>query len=329
MDLHAAIRSQNYDLFTQLIVSGADITQLDQHQNTVLHTLAATPMKSSTASDIKSLFTFQPSMIDWLVKIRDRAPSQDMTSFALVQNKKLETCMHIAITCQNWWFATLVQRDYLQYFLHPSRFRRNELGLNEYEYFLFNYGFNGQKEELVSIFAHYVDSHTMLTAIKTAAKSVKLINTGEDKIYLHVDHELFSKAIEEDYPSPYASFESERDLTSLCKEKGVVDPNAETIKYHKKELIKLISSISNQTSTPELSKKLLLDLMEFLYSRGMRYQEQKNYIRSLYNDWRLPRYGDYGTKMHETIVDFKEHLNKQKMDVAYIYLLDKMINAWK
>lgn len=236
MRLHNAVINREFDLYTSLIKSGEDVYQSDDDGNTVLHLIAKNKRTDSVAHSITSMFSSKiESPHDWICATGGR--NIDIVDLAVVQNKSLNTCMHIAIENENWEFAALMQRR-LCYQLYPDKLRRNEFGLTEYELALVLYGIRGRSNQIDTVFGEMAKvycsevgfSYSPFTeevgikggflALKKAVKAVKMIKlpleNGNNVDYpLPADHKLFKIANENEYPSPHAEFDDEIHLDAL------------------------------------------------------------------------------------------------------------------
>lgn len=133
MNLHDAIKCRNFELFQSLLKSGANIAQLDAHGNTVLHELAGNVFSHTVNSEVMQIFKPKAQVFDWLSAIMGAVPwEKDRNTkieFAEIQNKFMDTCMHVAINHENWEFAGLMKKNY--WFCNLSTLKKNDSGLNE------------------------------------------------------------------------------------------------------------------------------------------------------------------------------------------------------
>ena len=235
MRLHNSVITRDFDLFNSLIKSGEDVYQTDEYGNTALHLIAKNKISDSITHSITSMFSSKiESPYDWIC-----ATSRNITiaDLAVVQNKSLDTCMHIAVENENWAFASAMQQN-LYYHVHPDRLRRNGFGLTEYELALVLYGIQGRSKQIDVVFGEMAKvycsglgfSYSPFTeevgirggflALKTAVKAVKMIRlpleNGNTVDYnLSQDDKLFKIASENEYPSPHAEFDDEIHLDAL------------------------------------------------------------------------------------------------------------------
>lgn len=151
MDLHEAIRCRNFELFTAQLNSGANIAQLDADGNTVLHTLAWEVFKRTTTSEIANYFKPKAQVFDWLDSIMGEVPLDKKDEFVTIQNRYMDTCMHLAIFRENWEFARLMKKNY--WFNNASqKLTKDKNGLNELDLFIKLYGTKGKEEHLGALF---------------------------------------------------------------------------------------------------------------------------------------------------------------------------------
>lgn len=236
MRLHDSVINGDFDLYASLIKSGEDVYQTDEYGNTVLHLIAKNKRNNSVTHSISSMFSSKvESPQDWISATDGRNIA--IVDLAVVQNKSLDTCMHIAIENENWEFAALMQQR-LCYRLHPDKLRRNMFGLTEYELALVLYGIRGRPNQIDVVFGEMAKVYSSglgfsyspfteevgirggLLALKMAVKAVKMIRlpleNGNTVDYpLSADHKLFKIANENAYPSPYAEFDDEIHLDTL------------------------------------------------------------------------------------------------------------------
>lgn len=236
MRLHNSVINRDFDLYTSLIQSGEDVNQSDEDGNTVLHLIAKNKRTDSVAHSITSMFSSKvESPHDWICATDGRNIA--IADLAIVQNKSLDTCMHIAIENENWEFAVLMQQR-LCYQLHPDKLRRNKFGLTEYELALVLYGIRGRNNQIDAVFGEMAKVYSSglgfryspfteevgieggFLALKMAVKAVKMIklplkNGNVVNYPLSADHKLFKIANENEYPSPHAEFDDEIHLDAL------------------------------------------------------------------------------------------------------------------
>lgn len=223
--IEQAIHNKNYDRFEQIINSGVDISQsVDSNNNTLLHILACHNWELSATQSVKSLFKYTPTIVDWIIKIRSSIPeTAELKKFFCLQNDQSQTCMHIAITNENWSFANaILGLFYINYDIDTDLLRRDQLGLTEPELFLILYGIKGQEKQFKKLFRNYEYS---IRSLKSASKAFKLINLNYEKsAVLPSTHNLYNSAIELDYPKAYAEIADPLLLEQVYEENDVVNP---------------------------------------------------------------------------------------------------------
>lgn len=242
MKLHEAVKAKDYKLFESLLNSGHDICEVNQFGDTVLHLLAQNKESESVVGGIFSSLSSKAKLHDWLFLIQSSVEKNiktqhSMSDFATMQNILSQTCMHIAIKNENWEFAYFMQKNYLHYKIYPNRLKRDDHGFTEYELALALYGIWGRSDEMNAVFGDlakfsiqdlgYFSPFTKNNSIiyglketKKAMKAVKIISLplkeGNNFNYiLQMNNELFQYAIEDEYPSAFASFNEDSHWHSL------------------------------------------------------------------------------------------------------------------
>jgi len=322
MDLHQTVRSNDFTSFNTLLENGADVTQLN-HGNTLLHSLAESYIEPNLVKSLVSIIKHRPTLVDWLIEIERYISKKHILDFVLIQNNHQNTCMHVAIEKENWAFAGLVQNMYLNYRVNQNYLRKNYYGLNEYEYFLFNYGFNGFKNYRESLF--WIDTqNNILTTIKCVSKAIKIVKVENNFYYLHNKSSHFNKVIEIEYPNPLASFATEIDFISFCKEKDLQG----SINMLNDKALNKIKDFSEKSDNTDLTFKINVDLMNFMLSQGLKYDEYDSFMKHLYTGWQYELSESQKKKIYEPLVKFQQSLNRLQTEY-YSSLLNKMIEAWK
>lgn len=227
-EIRQAILQKDYERFKQLIDSGLDVSQRIFDNNTLLHLLACVNWELSTAQSVKSIFRSTPTVMDWLAQISRSMPTtMPLKEFFTLQNDMSQTCMHAAITNENWVFAHAVLTAFhISYYVDPGLYRRDQGGLTEPERFVILYGIKGRKEEYEMLFNR---AECSILTIKSASKAFKIINLNDEKFaVLPSTHRFYKSAIELNYPEPYAEIEDPFALEQVYEEHGVVDPTKES-----------------------------------------------------------------------------------------------------
>lgn len=222
--LFEAIRQNDFNNFVRLLKS-EDVGSLrDAEGKTILHHLARRSDFEGTAAGLASLVSRKHDIRNWLVEIR-----VNLVELLLVQDSLKNTCMHEAISLDNWNFALAVGTT-LNYAQYPDRLRRNSMGLTEYEMAIVYYGVYGRGDKLRTVFGgidtkyvngigrmpilmSYPNVHGPFCVFKKVAKAVKIVHStasdGKEMIeYISVDDKKYSTAVEEDFPSSYAKYQT-------------------------------------------------------------------------------------------------------------------------
>lgn len=221
-NLFEAIRQKDFNAFVSLLKS-EDVSSLrDAEGRTILHHLARKTDFEGAAAGLASLVSRKHDIRSWLVEIR-----VDLIDLLLVQDSFKNTCMHDAISFDNWNFAMAVGVT-LNYGQFPERLRRNSMGLTEYEMAIVYYGVYGRGEKLRAVFGGidteyanglgrvpllmaYPNVHGPFRVFKKVAKAVKIVRTSKANgkkglDYVSVDDERYAIAVEEEFPSGYAKY---------------------------------------------------------------------------------------------------------------------------
>jgi hypothetical protein len=228
MSIHHSANSLDYDSFRDRLQRGEDVLATDEYGNTVLHLLARHNWRPSLSGSVSDFFKPKAGLAQWIATIRNALTGKSsFEEFASIRNKALDSCMHIAINTANWEIARALHYAGLDFRVYHRSLTRNASGLNEYELFLVRYGIAGEAEVFNDLFEGFPRS---LLDLKQAAKAFKVVRLSkrfdEDKqVFLSADHALFDRVVEEEYPSSYATFPDESDLTALYEEHGLVNPS--------------------------------------------------------------------------------------------------------
>lgn len=216
MNLHEAIRCRDFELFQSLLKSGANIAQLDAHGNTVLHELARNVFSHTVNSEVMQIFKPKAQVFDWLSAIMGAVPwEKDRNTkikFAEIQNKLMDTCMHVAINHENWEFAGLMKQNY--WFGKLSTLKKNDSGLNEYELCIKLYGTRGRKQ-LYSLFDFY-SAPKLHEEIDVEAAAKKVRDDVRDTIMTELPHLPYDNWLEDSPEFVYSFFEQFAEVL-VCK----------------------------------------------------------------------------------------------------------------
>lgn len=297
MSLHHSADALDYDAFSAKLQQGQDILAVDKFGNTVLHVLGRHNWKQSLADSVSGFFKPRIGLIQWVATIRSALHGKtSFHEFASIRNKALDSCMHAAIDSENWEIAYALHYTGLNYQVYPQCLTRNAHGLNEYELFLVRYGISGEKETFDVLFKGF--SRTLLD-VKIALKAVKVVRLtkkfDDDKeVFLSPDHKLFSCAADEDYPSPFANFSNESDLTALYDENGLVNPSV-LVDRKEREAFDRFLKDARFPDHPDLHA-FIIDWSQFMRTNGFTYDLQR---RVLYDFFCLGSSGSQGFILEE------------------------------
>jgi len=146
MNLFEAVIKGDWGSYCTLLRDGADVFAIDTNGDTVLHKLAR------QEPVVEGIFSKKKSIQTYFSEIRfARKGGESILELALRQNNLKHTPMHTALSEGNWPLAHLLG-ELLAYKVNPKHFRRNEYGLNEYEWALLLHGVWGRRYDIEAVF---------------------------------------------------------------------------------------------------------------------------------------------------------------------------------
>jgi ankyrin repeat protein len=143
MELHTAVRRDDWKSFLRLLAAGANVADVDRSDgNTLLHVLAGREEPLGG----KRLFGKSNNQycIEIAARVRQHGTTVEKLAFAV--NSHGDTALHRAIWHDNWAFAIQLAK-YVSYWSREN-LRLNRLGLNEREWALLLYGLKARQEEI-------------------------------------------------------------------------------------------------------------------------------------------------------------------------------------
>ena len=324
-EFQQAISQKDFDRFKQLIGNGMDVSQRLDSNNTLLHFLASVEWELSTSQSVKSLFRYTVTIIDWLQEIQLSMPkNKPLKEFFTLQNDMGQTCMHVAITNENWIFATAILHSFrINYRVDgDDMYRRDQLGLTESERFLILYGIKGREKQFHALFENKKCS---ILELKSASKAFKVINLNYEKFAVFPSsHRFYKSAIERDYPSPYAEIEDPFLLEQVYEENGIVDPTKEsrdTEHWYIQYELDHLTYDGSLNEDPE-------HIMSFLksYADVLWYQNhKKSYIITCVSEFCKETPSIYMANLSEEIVSDLHKASKLDSFSQYAQLISKLI----
>jgi len=323
-EIRQVIAQKDFDHFKQLVDSGLDVSQRIFDNNTLLHLLACVDWELSTGESVKSIFRSTPTVMDWLWQITVSMPkTMPLKEFFTLQNDKSQTCMHAAITNENWIFSHAVLAAFhINYSLDSGLYRRDQGGLTEPERFLILYGIKGRKEEFETLFNR---SQCSILTIKSASKAFKIINLNHEKfVVLPSTHRCYKSATELNYPEPYAEIEDPFVLEQLYEEHGVVDPAKESREWNRSQMQNELDHIQYDgwlKEDPEHVLAFLRNYVDALWS----WNRDKTYITTCAREFckEIPSF--YMANLREEIVSDLSKLSKLAEFSQHASLISKLI----
>ena len=327
-ELQQAVQLKDFESFSRLVDSGADVSQRLFNNDTLLHLLARIDWSQSTTQSVKSIFRPTPTIMDWLQKIRSSLQrTMPIKEFFTLQNDLSQTCMHAAITNENWIFSKSVLTSfYINYHVDSSLYRRDQQGVTESELFLILYGIKGRDEQFRILFE---GSECSIRALKSALKAFKVINLNYEQFaILPNTHHLFDAARELDYPDPYAEIDDANILERVYEENGMVDPNKKVRERKRINVQRELEPIANGDYINEERDHVLAFLRDYadvLLSRSC----EKNYIITCAREFcsETPSFFMAGLK-GSVIDDLKAMSNSSKFS-QYSELISKLVAKFK
>lgn len=323
-EIRQAIFEKNYDRFKQLIDSGLDISQQVFDNNTVLHLMACVNWELSTAQSVKSIFQPTPRVMDWLARIRLAMPNAvPSKEFFTRQNDMGQTCMHVAITSDNWIFANAaLSAFHISYFVDPGLYRRDQGGLTERERFLILYGIKGRKDEFEMLFDK---AECSIRTIKSASKAFKIINLNHEKFAVLANtHRFYKWATELSYPEPYAEIEDPFILEQVYEEHGVVDPTKESRDRNRSAMQSNLDHLHYDgwlDEDPNYVLEFLRRYVDALWS----WNRDKNYINTCAREFCQEVPSFYMANLREDIVSDLGKLSKLPEFSQHANIISKLI----
>lgn len=323
-ELQQSITQKDYDRFTQLLDSGVDVTQRIFDNNTVLHLLACVDWKlSATLSVVKSLFGTTPTIVDWLTRISLSMPkTMTLKEFFSLQNDLSQTCMHTAITNENWIFAEVILKSFNLRYGFNVDMCRDQGGLTESERFLILYGLKGRVEQFQMLFGKRECS---IASMKSACKAFKIVKLNNERFaLLPSSHRIFRSANELSYPEPYAEIDDPLLLEQVYDENGVEDPNRKVREHSRWALHQELDHISYDGHLHEEREHIRSFLEAYIDQLSARNLDKAyiNYcIREFCNE--IPRIHSEDLR-EEVIVDLKK-VSALDSFSRYAQLISKLI----
>lgn len=279
MSIHLSVNSLDYDSLREKLQRGEDILGTDEHGNTVLHLLARHSWKQSLSDTVSGFFKPKVGLVQWIATIKNALHGKSsFESFASLRNNALDSCMHIAIRTENWEMAFALRYAGLFYMVYHRCLTRDANGLNEYELFLVRYGIADKHEVFNVLFEGFPRTLLDLKRATKAFKVVRLtpLNGSDKEVFLSPDQILFSKAVEEQYPSVYSGFPEESDLTALYEQNKLVDPAVVANRLAREEFEQWLKEVGFPEK-PSLYQ-FVLDWTKFMRSNDSPYEFQRRLL---------------------------------------------------
>lgn len=326
-ELEQIIAQKDYDRFKQLVGNGIDVSQRLSYNNTLLHFMAYYDWKLSTTQSVKSLFRTTPTIFDWLVLIKNSLPkTMPLKEFFALQNINSQTCMHTAISNENWIFAKAILDAFaINYRVDYNLYRRDHEGLTESERFLILYGIKGRKQQFQMLFG---EAECPIQTLKSASKAFKIINLNHEKIaVIPSTHCLFKSAIELDYPKPYAEIADPFLLEQIYEENGVVDPTKESRETRRFEILNELDYLTYDgylNEDPEHIMSFLKSFADLLWSQNY----SNNYIITCAREFCKETPSVYMANLSEDVVRDLNMASKLGDFSQYSQLISKLITKF-
>lgn len=323
-EISHVIAKNDYDRFKQLVNSGFDVSQRIFDNNTLLHLLACANWKLSTPQFVVSICRNTATVFDWLRQIKNSMPNTiSLKEFFTQQNDKSHTCMHLAITNENWIFAHAVLAEFhISYHLEPGLYRRDQGGLTEPERFLILYGIQGREKEFEMLFDKVQCS---ILTIKSASKAFKIVKFSHEKfVVLPSTHRFYKSATELNYPLPYADFDDPFILEQIYEENGLIDPAKKSRERKRLKMQNVIDSIYYDGCLDEEPVHVLAFLKSYVDALWS-WNRDENYIITCAREFcnEIPSF--YMVNLKEDVVSDLSKLSKLAEFSQHASVISKLI----